>query len=176
MSSEPTLFILEHPWSDDLTESDSVGPFVEAWARLRNIKTSYRMYHDKEDMTYWIKKFVLSDSIRICYLAGHGKGGRIAGLFNGINLASLSEATKLKGKQKKIKKGILLGTCEIGGKLSQILEGCGDKIDWVAGYDREIPWLESTLCDLLFIEYILILLRHIVNYDQINILIKYKAI
>jgi hypothetical protein len=52
-------------------------------------------------------------------------------------------------------KGILLGACEVGTRLDRFLESCGSRIDWVAGYAREVPWLEATLCDLLFIEYMM---------------------
>lgn len=50
-------------------------------------------------------------------------------------------------------RGILLGCCEIGRDTAGLLEAADDRIDWVAGYTREVPCVESTISDLLFLQY-----------------------
>jgi hypothetical protein len=94
--------------------------------------------------------------LEICYIAGHGNGGRLSGVKRGINLKSLANATKRKGLSGNGGKGILLGACDVGRSLQHLLNNCSPRINWVAGYDREIPWVEATLCDLLFLEYMTI--------------------
>ena len=46
--------------------------------------------------------------------------------------------------------GLHLGSCNLG--QPQILEDLVRKtsLRWVAAYDQEVPWLESTTLDLLF--------------------------
>jgi hypothetical protein len=138
-----------------LAKNATVKPFLDGWAQLTALPTSYRRYHDVEDLTLWLKAFVRDPSLKICYIAGHGSQGRLAGLTKGINLKGVAVATKKRGPGGPKGKGILLGACEVGTRLDEFLENCGSRIDWVAGYAHEVPWLEATLCDLLFIEYMI---------------------
>jgi len=155
MKNKLKLLVLESPWSTDLADETSVRPFIEGWADLRNIEISYRMYHDKNDLEHWLSLFMAHPVLRICYIAGHGQGSRLKGLTKDINPSSISKATKKRRNAASCQKGILLGSCEIGADLRTLLNSCGKKISWVAGYDREIPWMEATICDLLFIDYML---------------------
>jgi len=155
MKKKLKLLVLESPWSNDFGDETSVRLFMRGWADLRNIELSYRMYHDKNDLAHWLRLFIAHPALRICYIAGHGKGSRLTGLTKDINPSSISKATKARGKIGNCKKGILLGSCEVGSDLLKLLNDCGKRISWVAGYDREIPWMEATICDLLFIDYML---------------------
>jgi hypothetical protein len=150
---KPKLLILENPWVRDLADETTVKPFLDGWAQATGLSTSYRRYHDAEDLTLWLKAFVQDPFLKICYIAGHGSRGRLVGLTKGINLKGVAAATKRRGTSGPNGKGILLGACEVGTKLDIFLGNCGSRIDWVAGYSHEVPWIESTLCDLLFIEY-----------------------
>ena len=49
----------------------------------------------------------------------------------------------------------MLGACEIGRDLDGILAAARGRLDWVAGYAVEVPWVESTLIDLAFLSYLL---------------------
>ncbi len=151
----PKLLILENPWASDLADNTTVRPFLDGWAQVTRLPTSYRRYHDAEDLSLWLEAFVRDASLKICYIAGHGTRGRLAGLTKGINLKGVAAATKRRGPAGPKGKGILLGACEVGTKLDEFLANCGSRIDWVAGYARDVPWIEATLCDLLFIEYIM---------------------
>jgi hypothetical protein len=156
MEKKLKLLVLESPWSKDLADETSVRLFIRGWGDLRNIEISYRMYHDKNDLAHWLGLFMAHPALRICYIAGHGQGSRLTGLTKDINPSSISKATKRRGKVGNYQKGILLGSCEVGSDLRKLLNKCGKRISWVAGYDREIPWMEATICDLLFIDYMLI--------------------
>jgi hypothetical protein len=153
--SKPRLLILENPWTGDLSDNTTVRPFLDGWAQLTRLPTSYRRYHDAEDLSLWLGAFVQDAFLKICYIAGHGSQGRLAGLTKGINLKGVAAATKRRGPGGPKGKGILLGACEVGTRLDDFLRNCGGRIDWVAGYAHEVPWLEATLCDLLFIEYMM---------------------
>lgn len=153
------ILVLEHPWSEDLKNSMSVKPFLDAWSAINNFSISYRMYHDHDDLKLWIKKFVSEPKIKICYIAGHGTGGRLSGLGKKINIGSVLSQETIQPKPKSTDqtvcdKGILFGSCFVGGSIDKILrENCGEKIKWLAGYGIDVPWMESTICDLLFLQY-----------------------
>ena len=153
MKRKLEILVLESPWSDKLDDEKSVRLFTKGWADLNNISLSYRMYHDTHDLSRWLEKYTRHPEITICYIAGHGQGGRLAGLIKGINLKNVSRSTARKGPGGNYKKGILFGACDVGKKLEDFIDQCGSRIRWVAGYDKETPWLEGTISDLLFIEY-----------------------
>jgi len=148
------VIVLECPWSDNLTDAESVRPFIEGWAAVRQFPFSYRMYYDANSLTHWLNVFAEDTSLGACYIAGHGNGGRLSGLNRDINLVSLGKATGDNVKSPN-RKGVLFGSCEVGGKLDSFLSACSNRISWTAGYDRTVPWMESTICDLLFLEYVL---------------------
>jgi hypothetical protein len=149
------VLVLESPWDDDISDRKSVRLFVEGWSDISDMHLCYRTYHDSDDLVKCIEKFVKHPKLKVCYIAGHGVGGRLAGADGNknINLRNIALATKKRGKGGKNNKGILLGSCDVGRKAEKFLSDCGSRIRWVAGYDRETPWFEGTICDLLFIEY-----------------------
>jgi len=149
----PRLLVLENPWTDDLADNMTVMPFLDGWAQLTGLPTSYRRYHDAQDLAVWLRAFVRDPLLKICYIAGHGEQGRLTGLTQRINLKGVAGSTRTRSPGGPNGKGILLGACEVGAKLDEFLANCGRRIDWVAGYAHTVPWIEATLCDLLFIEY-----------------------
>lgn len=148
------ILVLECPWSDNLSDATSVRPFIEGWATVRQLPFSYRMYYDANSLAHWLNVFAKDKALGACYVAGHGNGGRLSGLTRDINLASLGKATGRNSKSS-IRKGVLFGSCDVGSNLDSFLSGCSNRISWVAGYDRTVPWMESMMCDLLFLEYVL---------------------
>ncbi len=153
MKKKLGLLVLECPWSHDLSNEQSVRLFMLGWANLNNISLSYRMYYNSSDLTMWLERFIKHEEMEICYIAGHGQGGRLKGYIKGINLNKVAKSTSKKGPGGHNNKGILIGACDVGKKLEEFIDGCGSRISWVAGYDRETPWLEGTITDLLFLEY-----------------------
>ena len=153
MKKKLGLLVLECPWSQDLSNEQSVRLFMQGWANLNNISLSYRMYYNTSDLTMWLERFIWHKEMEICYIAGHGQGGRLKGYIKGINMNKVAKSTTKKGPGGHNNKGILIGACEVGKKLEEFMDSCGSRISWVAGYDKETPWLEGTITDLLFLEY-----------------------
>jgi len=155
MRSSVEVLVLESPWEEDLSDKKSVRLFLEGWSDISEMHLCYRTYHDSDDLVKYMHKFVKHPTLKICYIAGHGIGGRLAGADGNknINLKSIVMATKKRGKGGRNNKGILFGSCSVGRNAENFLSSCGPKIKWVAGYDRDTPWFEGTICDLLFIEY-----------------------
>ena len=98
----------------------------------------------------WIKNFNAlrrSGKDKIIYLATHGsRAGRLWTLEQKIPMRTLS---RILAPARSIV-GLHLGSCNLG--QPRFLESLLKKtpIDWVAAYDQEVPWLESTSLDLLF--------------------------
>ncbi|WP_329734741.1 hypothetical protein, partial [Archangium sp.] len=151
--------MLENIWSDDLADSTSVRPFLEGWAASLDVRVGFRSYHGRDDLVHWLSEFWSAKSNPwICYIAGHTSGNRLSGLTSNINLtqAFSSAIPRKPGPQLDVgpnPKGVLLGTCVVGGRAKrlELLESTANSLQWVAGYEKVVPWMESTLCELLFL-------------------------
>jgi hypothetical protein len=147
---KPCLLVLESYWSQDLRERESVQPFVKGLCDLNAWEFHYRTFDSANDLALWIKNFNAirrSGKDKIVYLATHGsKAGRLRTLERNIPMQSLTRILK----PAKSIVGLHLGSCNLG--QPALLEGLARKtpVQWVAAYDQEVPWLESTALDLLF--------------------------
>lgn len=147
------ILVLESPWSHDVADQTSVRSFMEGWAQLVGYSLSYRMYYDNVSLSHWLALFANNRRFSVCYIAGHGNQGRLTGLNTDINLGTLFK--KKSRKKPDVSQGILFGACEVGSRLEEFLESCPRSIAWVAGYTREMPWMEGMVSDLLFLHYML---------------------
>jgi hypothetical protein len=148
--TKPCFLVLESYWSGNLRERDSVQPFVKGLCDLHAWEFHYRTFDSANDLSLWIEKFNAirrTGKHKIIYLATHGsKAGKLWTVEEKIPMKSLVRALR----PAKSVVGLHLGSCNLG--QATILEQLIRKtpIDWVAAYDQEVPWLESTLLDLLF--------------------------
>ena|GEM_PF-1976826 len=149
-SKKPVFLVLESYWSENLRERDSVQPFIKGLCDLEGWEFHYRTFDSVNDLELWIKNFNKirrSGKDKIIYLATHGsKTGKLHTLEQNIPIEALA---KILGRAKSIV-GLHLGSCNLG--QPKILEDLANKtsLDWVAAYDQEVPWLESTALDLMF--------------------------
>jgi hypothetical protein len=149
-SRKPVFLVLESYWSENLRERDSVQPFIKGLCDLQNWEFHYRTFDSVNDLDLWIKNFNKirrSGKDKIIYLATHGsKAGRLRTLEQNIPVTALSRILKAA----KSIVGLHLGSCNLGQPI--ILENLAMKtsLNWVAAYEQEVPWLESTALDLLF--------------------------
>lgn len=160
--TRPHILVLESVWSSDISDNTSVGPFFEGWARLSGVRVSFRSYYDANSLKTWLKAFASSrTNPYICYIAGHGIKNRLHGATGpDINLRKvLSDIfPKKSGPKAKVgSKGILLGACQVGSadSLESIIKKTDIPLDWIAGYGESVPWMESTLADMLFLKYLI---------------------
>jgi hypothetical protein len=149
-SKKPVFLVLESYWSENLREKDSVKPFIKGLCDLQDWEFHYRAFDSVNDLDLWIgtfNKMRRAGKDKIIYLATHGsKAGKLSTLEESIPIAELG---KILSHAKSIV-GLHLGSCNLG--QPKILEDLAEKtsLDWVAAYDQEVPWLESTALDLLF--------------------------
>ena len=152
------LLVLESVWHSDLHDGSTVRPFIEGWAAREGISAVFRPFYDRAGFFKWMRLFALDESTRICYVAGHGAGNRLAALNEtGINLSQCMErAFPRRGAVPDVCcKGVLLGACDVGNTRARtnLLDRTKRSLSWIAGYEGSTPWTESTLCDLMFLTY-----------------------
>ena len=148
------LVVLESLWDDDFDNATSVKPFFDGLSKVYDINIVYLTFYDVEDIGYFIKK--TKSKCSNYYIATHGSKKCLHGLNNNkIDSDSLNDIFKnSKGK------GIYFGTCKFINKKNaeQILKNTN--ADWVAGYNREVDWFDSTIIDIAFWRYYLIGLKN----------------
>lgn len=149
-SRKPCFLVLESYWSEDLAERDSVFPFVKGLCDLNQWELYYRTFDSANDLKLWIGTF---DRIRrsraekIVYVASHGnRAGRLRTLEGTIPMNTVGGAFR----SARTIAGLHLGSCNLG--KPRVLEEFIRKtpLQWVAAYDQEVPWVESTALDILF--------------------------
>ncbi|MBD3336631.1 MAG: hypothetical protein GF355_14055 [Candidatus Eisenbacteria bacterium] len=148
--AKPCFLVLESYWSENLTERDSVLPFLRGLCDLYRWESHYRTFDSANDLDLWTGQFNRlrrAGQEKIVYIASHGSSaGVLTTVEQKIPLDQLLHALR---PAKNIV-GLHLGACSLGQPpiLEEILKKTS--IDWVAAYDRDVPWLESTMLDLLF--------------------------
>ncbi len=146
------LFILESLWDDKLVSETSVRPFFEGLSRVYDIKYVYHTFHSEENIRYFIEESKRQKlSCPNYYIAAHGSRKCIHGLNDEkINGDSLIDIFKnFQGRS------IYFGSCNfINDKTAEDIL-INTKADWVAGYNREVDWFDSTIIDLAFWRYYL---------------------
>lgn len=152
------LLVLESDWGEDLVDARSTRPFLEGLASALDITIVYRTFHTARDLTHWLRQMFLARAKpRIAYISSHGDGRFLqASLGNGgIDLRRILTAAAKGTRQNHGRRGLMLGACEVGRDLDGILAAARGRLNWVAGYEVEVPWVESTLIDLAFLSYLL---------------------
>ena len=152
------LVVLEASWDDDFTDRRTVRPFIDGWAANARIGCAFRAYNGRDDLLHWLLRFYRDPVADTLYIAGHGDRGRLVGLGDQrIDLASLLREVFESGRAPRgmKNKGVLVGACEcLGERLRmRVLADTNRRLHWLAGYSVEIPWLESMLVDVAFLEY-----------------------
>jgi hypothetical protein len=141
-----SILVLESPWEEDFSEQAySVYPFVSEFAKIQGLTSHHRMFYDVTSFHHWLETFNNQNKEFLLYIAGHGTRGRINGLRSNLNFQSIvSEITKCGNL-----KYAHFSTCGFGGakNLQSIMENA-KQLKWVAGYGKNIDWVDSTLFDI----------------------------
>jgi len=150
---KPVFLVLEALWSEDLRDLSSIYPFISGLCTANEWTLYYRWFDSANDIQHWVNRFqrmrVGRDKAKILYLAAHGtrKGLETReGLIPGAKLVPiLRKAPSIRG--------VHLGSCALARSdmPRRLIEKT--KVRWVAGYTKEVHWLESTLVDLLFLDW-----------------------
>ena len=143
------LVVLESLWDNDFENIISVKPFFDGLSKLYDINIVYLTFYDVEDIGYFIKK--TKSKCSNYYIATHGSKKCLHGLNNNkIDSDSLNDIFKnSKGK------GLYFGSCKFINKKNAEKIIKYTNADWVAGYNRDVDWFDSTIVDIAFWRYYL---------------------
>lgn len=143
-----SILVLEAPWNNDSLESSSVWPMIREFAAVRDIKAFHQTFFDKASFEHWIKAYdeMAIAGPKLLYVACHGGNGQLGGLSKNLNRSSIQTAVQAASSISFVH----FGTCLFGSEknLKKLLEAA-PHLRWVAGYDKEVDWIDSTLFDIL---------------------------
>lgn len=146
-----SIMVLEVPWDRNAVDSISVWPFVSEFARACKTRAYYRTFSDSPSFRHWVERFDKErlpggKGGKLLYVAAHGDKGRIAGLRKRINCRTIVNscaAAKSIGF-------VHFGSCFFGNEQNlDLLLKSAKKLVWVAGYEKDVDWVDSTLFDLM---------------------------
>ena len=146
------LLVLESPWDRELDSALSVGPFLSGLQEALNVDVASQRFNGKDDLVWYLKRFKERDSgFSYCYIACHGTAGRLDPLLEQkINTVTIAEACR-----RSRDRGFVIASCSFGNRTTAtgFLERTGAA--FVAGYSRDVPWMEAMFVDLMFLTYLL---------------------
>jgi len=143
-----SILVLEAPWDSGSLESSSVWPMIREFASMRNIKAFHQTFFDKSSFEHWIKAYdeMAIAGPKLLYIACHGSNGQLAGLSKNLNRTSIQSAIQAAHNIRFVH----FGSCLFGSEKNlQNLLDAAPHLRWVAGYDKEVDWVDSTLFDIL---------------------------
>ena len=150
---KPVFLVLEALWSEDLRDLSSIYPFISGLCAANEWTLYYRRFDSVNDIQHWVDRFqrmrVGGGKAKILYLAAHGT---LKGLETREGLIPGAKLVPILRKAPSIR-GVHLGSCALARSdmPRRLIEKT--KVRWVAGYTKEVHWLESTLVDLLFLDW-----------------------
>lgn len=156
LMSSKAILVIENPWwtPDQNKRRASVLPMLQGMGNLsENFSIYHSYFYEKHGFTAALKDDLshTRETRLFLYVAAHGSKKTLGGVGEtpGMLLSTLLGELKKNYSQYKNIEGVLLGSCEIGRNVNDLMNGLtGTKITWIFGYTCEIDWLTSTLIDV----------------------------
>lgn len=144
--------VIESRWFE--TGNDTVKSFFESIASIYCKNSSAFLYHsfnEKNSLKKAFEECSKDEKTEIIYLATHGNSKVIGPENIFISRTELRNIISQVNKSGVIK-GIFLGTCETGNEdiARYLLEDKSTKLEWIAGYNSSIDWIDGTAMDMIF--------------------------
>jgi hypothetical protein len=159
---QPILTILEGKWFDrkNVTVLDLFKPLFTLWPPPQMAGERayhYEMFTNESAFCDAVARAFRTNSALTVYLAAHGDpdGKGLQGFHDdGISRTVIRNA--LQSAPTARRRGVFFGACSFGTEANAkyILSSC-NAVDWIAGYQTEADWLDSTVLDLLFLKHYL---------------------
>ena len=159
MSRSADILMLESDWGEDLVDSTSARPFVDGFANALGMTMVYRTFHTGRDLGHWLREaFRAKAKPRVVYISSHGDERYLQPSLGTtrIDLRKVLRAATA-GSRRSVSRrpGLVLDCCDIGRDLPGILAAAHGRFAWAMGYRGEVPWIESVITSLGFMNYIL---------------------
>lgn len=146
--------VFEAQWDEQ--HDTSVKPFFEQLKRntpIHDALFKYKVFQNAEGLKKNLREYDkgAGNMQKIAYFACHGKDAAICAIDD-ISRAKLkniiADLTSYEG--------MFFGACDFANRnTAEYLLNNSPHLKWVAGYSHRTPWLEGTICDLLFFKFLL---------------------
>lgn len=148
--------VFEAQW--DTLHQSSVKPFFEQLKRetcnsaddtvSHDALYKYHVFNNTDGLRAQLSEYDIGveKRLKIAYFACHGRDGAICAVQD-------ISRTRLKNIVSPLTKydGLYFGTCDfVNPKTANDILTTSKHIKWIAGYEAATPWLEGTICDLVF--------------------------
>ena len=161
MKAPAKLVCIESYWNDRLFQTVSVKGFFEAMAPLAHppLKVAHRFVDSGAGLAYYLRR---PDGVAwrekelfdapVYYLAFHGKPGAVSPALGRVGAAQLCEAFAGYGAYRNL---VYFAACSVlrgkrgRGFAREFLRRT--RVRAVVGYAASVDWMESLVCDLLFL-------------------------
>ncbi|HTM65640.1 MAG TPA: hypothetical protein VL093_04935 [Flavipsychrobacter sp.] len=141
------IFVLESSWdSENPLEHHSVMPIITELTKQRNIKAYHQVFTDAKSFAHWVAKINdASTSGSLLYIAAHGNRGSLSGVNGSIQRQTIvRHITRAKNID-----FIHFGCCLFGNVSNlELIMKKAKHLTWVAGYEKEVDWVDSSLFDI----------------------------
>jgi hypothetical protein len=144
------IFCLEGEWTADIRSEESVRPLLQLLRRRGEIKYIYRQCGTKSEFAYYLRQKRYYRDYRLVYLSFHGARGKLKiSPEEEITLAEIADLAKGAFKNKVVYFGSCRTLKGVDDQLKRFLKETGAAA--VAGYTKEVGWVESSAFELLFL-------------------------
>ncbi len=144
------IICLEGEWSPDIRSEESVKPLLQMLQRRGEIKFIYRRCGTKSEFAYYLRQRKYFRDYRIVYLSFHGARGKLRiSPEEDVTLAEIADLARGAFKNKLVYFGSCKTLRAVDAQLKEFLKKTGASA--VAGYTREVGWVESSAFELLFL-------------------------
>lgn len=146
------LAVLEVNWEEKILKKDisrSVRPFLQGLEGELDVDFPEGEFNSRDDLVTALQEFRKSRA-RYLFVGSHGVRKMLFDTNHGITAATIISACRnSKGR------GYFFSACDFGnhGTAREFL--MKTRADFLAGYSKSVPWIESMLVDLFFLTYLL---------------------
>jgi hypothetical protein len=144
------IMCLEGEWSADIRSEESVKPLLQTLQRRGEITYIYRRCGTKSEFEYYLRLKKYYRDYRIVYLSFHGARGKLKlSPDEVITLAEIADIAHGAFKNKIVYFGSCKTLKAVDEQLKDFLKKTGAAA--VAGYTKDVGWVESSAFELLFL-------------------------
>lgn len=145
--------VIESRWLDK--GNHTVKPIFEAISAIYKNNSNaffYDSFAEKQSLSEVLGIRAIDKSTEVIYLATHGDHkNNICTQTVDISRTELRNCIENANSKKQIK-GIFFGTCYTGNEniAKFLLEYKQTHLEWIAGYSKEVNWIDGTAIDMIF--------------------------
>jgi hypothetical protein len=148
------LAVIESRWWD--TGNDSVRPLFETLAGIIESNphaVRYDMFAEERSLANTITDISKQREIHSIYIGAHGSDGSICGLGDSevsrTRLRNMFRSSNTAGRIS----GLYFGSCLVANPENAsfwLLGSPSTRLRWVAGYTKNVDWVDSSAVDMIF--------------------------